>query len=325
MSFEAPKVNVPPSAPPPALVPLLAGTVAGLVFLLPRVAASVPALALPLGIGGLFAALPLIVIRISGRFVQAAQALAAALVVITLLASAEAAVGFAILFGSWALLAGEVMARRKSIIAGASAGFGLLAVFALLTILTEGTAPIEATLSSPQVQTAFDQWAAQAALGEGEAKAVIEQVRTGIITLYPSLSVTSAATMVALNAIALGRFVTLSGAPDYRKGELLNLRWPLALVVGFVGSGSLLLSPGLRSVAWNGLVITMFLFLLQGLSVLCFALARIFASELMRTLFVVASLLGPWAIFLSLIGLFDQWFDFRNRISGGAAPAAPAP
>lgn len=296
---------------------------AGVLFLLPRLAASVPALALPLGLAGLFAALPLLVVRLSGRFTQAAQALALAFVLISLFASTEAAVGFAMLFGLWALLGGEVLARRRSVILACAAGFVVLAALALLTIVAEGTEPIEATLRSPEVQTAFDQWAAQAPMDPAEAKTTIEQVRSGIVALYPSLSVVSAGAMVSLNAIALGRFVSLSRAPSYPEGELLTLRWPLALVVGFVISGALLLAPGLRSVAWNGLIITMFLFLLQGLSVLCFALTRLFSSGLMRTLFVVASLLGPWAIFLSLLGLFDQWFDFRSRFESSDTPAAP--
>lgn len=316
-------MSVPVSVPAPYWLPILAGSMAGVLFLLPRLAASAPALALPLGIASLFAALPLLVVRLSGRFVQAGQTLAIAFVLISLSASAEAAASFAIVFGLWALVGGEVMARRRSIIAGCAAGFVILAAEALLTILAEGTAPVEATLRSPQIQTAFDQWTAQAPMPPAEAKTAIEQVRSGIVALYPSLSVVSAGTMVALNAIALGRLVNLSRAASFPKGELLALRWPLALVVGFVISGALLLAPGFQSVAWNGLVVTLFLFLLQGLSVLCFALARVFSSELMRTLFVVASLLGPWAIFLSLLGLFDQWFDFRSRFESSDTPVAP--
>lgn len=296
---------------------------AGLFFLLPRLAGNVPALALPLGIAGLFAALPLLVVRLSGRFTQAALALAVALVVVGLADSVEGVLGFTVLFGLWALLAGEVMVRRRSVVAGCAAGFLVLAAEALTSVLAEGTGPLEATLRSPQVQTAFDQWAAQAPLDPAEAKNAIEQVRSGMVALYPSLTVVSAATLVALNAVALGRFVSRSGYTAYPKGELLRLRWPLALVVAFVISGGLLLVPEFKSVAWNGLVITMFLFLLQGLSVLCFALVRIFSSELMRALFVMASLLGPWAIFLSLLGLFDQWFDFRGRFPSRDSPAAP--
>ncbi|MBK5255499.1 MAG: DUF2232 domain-containing protein [Vicinamibacteria bacterium] len=316
-------MSVPASAPSPPWLPLLAGLMAGGLFLLPRLAAGAPALALPLGVAGLFAALPLLVVRISGRFTQAAQAFAVAFLFISLVESTEGAVGFALLFGLWALLGGEVMVRRKSVIVGCAAGFAALAVEALATVFSEGTAPIEATLRSPQVQTAFDQWAAQAPMGPAEAKTAIEQVRSGIVALYPSLTVISAGAMVAFNAIALGRFVSFRQSPSYPVGELRMLRWPLALVAGFVLSGAMLLAPGLDLVAWNGLVITMFLFLLQGLSVLSFGLARLFSSELMRTFFLVASLLGPWAIFLCLLGLFDQWIDFRSRFQSSDAPAAP--
>jgi hypothetical protein len=187
----------------------------------------------------------------------------------------------------------------------------------------EGSEPIEATLRSPQVQASFDQWAAQAELEPAEAKAAIERVRQGIVALYPALSVVSAITIVALNAIALGRLVQRSPASPFPRSELLSLRWPLALVVAFVGSGALLLVPTAQQVGWNGLVVTLFLFLLQGLSVLAFALTRLFSSELMRALFVVTSLLGPWAILLSLLGLFDQWFDFRTRFVNPETPAAP--
>ncbi len=50
--------------------------------------------------------------------------------------------------------------------------------------------------------------------------------------------------------------------------------------------------------------------------------ALLFSSELMRLMFVVTSLLGPWAILLSLLGLFDQWFDFRSRFVSPETPAA---
>ena len=81
--------------------------------------------------------------------------------------------------------------------------------------------------------------------------------------------------------------------------------------------------PAAQQAGWNGLVVTLFLFLLQGLSVLTFSLTRLFSSGLMRLMLVVTSLLGPWAILLSLLGLFDQWFDFRSRFVGTETPAAP--
>lgn len=316
-------MNVPVSAPSPTLLAILAGLFAGVLFLLPRLAVAAPFLALPLSIAGLFSAAPLLGVRLSGRLVHSGVSVATAFMLISLIESPETALGFVALFGLWALVGGEILSRRKSVIAAGIAGLALLAIEALVAGIAEGTAPIEETLRSPQVQASFDQWAAQAPLEPAEAKTAIERVRSGIVALYPSLSVISAAAIVTLNVIALGRFVQRSRAAGFPRSELLTLRWPLALVVAFVASGALLLVPDLHAVAWNGLVVTLFLFLLQGLSVLCFALTRIFASELMRAVFVAASLLGPWAILLSLLGLFDQWFDFRSRFVSAETPAAP--
>lgn len=296
---------------------------AGVLFLLPRLAQSAPFLALPLSLAGLFSAAPLLTVRISGRLLHAFIALAAAVILISVIESPESAIGFAVLFGLWTLVAGEVLSRRRSIIAASVAGLVVLSVEALLAGFAEGTAPIEATLRSPQVQASFDQWAAQAELEPAEAKGAIERVRKGIVALYPALSVISAMTIVALNAIALARLVQRSGASAFPKGELMTLRWPLSLVVAFVASGALLLVPAAQQAGWNGLVVTLFLFLLQGLSVLTFSLTRLFSSELMRLMLVVTSLLGPWAILLSLLGLFDQWFDFRSRFVSTETPAAP--
>lgn len=311
------------SASSPAALAVLAGLMAGALFLVPRLAAAAPFLALPLSIAGLFTAAPLLAVRLSGRLVHSILSVLTAFVLISLVESPDTAIGFAVLFGLWALLGGEVLSRRRSVIAAAISGFALLSLEALLAGLAEGTAPIEETLRSPQVQASFDQWAAQAALEPAEAKAAIERVRGGIVALYPALSVVSAAILVALNAIALGRIIRRRRLATFPPGELLSLRWPLALVVAFVASGALLMAPGLQTLAWNGLVVTLFLFLLQGVSVLCFALTRIFAGEWMRALFVAASLLGPWAILLSLLGLFDQWFDFRSRLTRAETPAAP--
>ena len=296
---------------------------AGILFLLPRLAQGAPLLALPLSLAGLFSAAPLLSVRISGRLLHAGLALATALLLISVIESTDSAIGFAILFGLWALLAGEVLSRRRSIIAASVAGLAVLSIEALLAGFAEGAAPIEATLRTPQVQASFDQWAAQAELEPAEAKAAIERVRAGIVALYPALSVISAMTIVALNAIALGRVVKRRGAPGFPKGELLSLRWPLSLVVAFVASGALLLVPEVQQTAWNGLAVTLFLFLLQGLSVMTFALTRLFSSEAMRAMFIVTSLLGPWAILLALLGLFDQWFDFRSRFTSVETPAAP--
>ncbi len=316
-------MSVPVPAPSPLWLAIAAGSLAAGLFLLPRLAASVPFLSLPFSIAGLFSALPILVVRTSGRLVHAALALGVTALALAVIDSPATAFAFAVLFGLWALVAGEVLARKRSVIAGGAAGFGVLSALALLAGASDGSTSLEATLRSPQVQAAFDQWAAQAPLEPAEAKATIERVRAGVVALYPSLSVISAATIVALNTVALGRFVQLARSDRFPPNELLMFRWPFVMVVAFVASGALLLIPDLERVAWNGLVVTLFLFLLQGLSVLCFSLVRVFSSPLMRALLVMACLLGPWALLLSLLGLFDQWFDFRSRFATEPAPPGP--
>src|SRR4029079_11728268 len=176
----------------------------------------------------------LLCLRISGRRLHAALGLAVAVGIISVADSAETGLAFAVLFGLWALISGEVLARRRSVILAGVAGLVVLSLEALLVGLAEGTAPIEATLKTPQVQASFDQWAAQAELEPAEAKTAIEGVRQAIVALYPALSVIAAMTIVALNAIALGRAVQRSPSGSFPKGELLTLRWPLALVAAFV-------------------------------------------------------------------------------------------
>lgn len=316
-------MSAPVSAPSPLLGAILAGSVAGGVFLLPRLGGSVPALALPLAIAGLLSAVPLLAVRIGGGVAHSLLAVVTAFVLLVITDSPATAISFVILFGAWALAGGEALSRKKSVILAGVTGFAVLALEALMVSFAGGAAMVETTLNSPQVQKAFDQWAAQAPLPPGEAKEAVEQIRGGILVLHPALFVVSAAAIVSLNMMAVARMVQLNPSSAFPRHELLFLRWPLALVASFVASGALLLVPALRSVAWNGLVVTMFLFLLQGLSVMCFGLTRLFASELMRALLVMAMLLGPWAILLSLLGLFDQWFDFRNRLAGSEAPPAP--
>lgn len=298
---------------------------AGALFLLPRLAPSAPVLTLPFSIAGLFSAVPLLSLRFSGRLAHAVLALSTTLALVAVADSVEGATGFALLFGLWALASGEVLHRRKSIIAACSVGFLVLSLEALFAGLVQGAAPIEATLQAPEVQAAFNQWATQASLDPTQAKAAIEEFRAGILALYPALSVISVAVIVTLNALALGRLVQRRGPEGFSKDELLTLRWPLALVVAFVGSGALLLVPQTQVVAWNGLVVTLFLFFLQGLSILGFALTRLFASPLMRAILLISSLLGPWAILIALLGLFDQWFDFRSRLGNAGTPPAPSP
>ena len=114
---------------------------------------------------------------------------------------------------------------------------------------------------------------------------------------------------------------TCSGAiPGWLEdGEFERVRWPLALAVVFVLSGAAVALPLARPVAYNVLLVTAFFFALQGLAVVAFYARRLAGPPLLRAAVVVLVLANPWAPqILALLGLFDNWFDFRQL---GGAPA----
>ena len=95
-------------------------------------------------------------------------------------------------------------------------------------------------------------------------------------------------------------------------GEFEGLRWPLFLTVPFVLSGLAVARP-LRRRAYNALLVLAFFFALQGLSVVAYVLRRLAGPPLFRAGLAALVLLNPWASqMLVLLGLFDQWADFRR-------------
>jgi hypothetical protein len=92
-----------------------------------------------------------------------------------------------------------------------------------------------------------------------------------------------------------------------------DLRLPIAAVVAFLVSGAAVVSPPLRPLAYNSLLVLGFLFGLQGLSVLVHYTGRMRGPRPLRAAIVVLMLLIPLgALMLALAGLFDNFFDFRR-------------
>ena len=79
--------------------------------------------------------------------------------------------------------------------------------------------------------------------------------------------------------------------------------------------------PVLRPYAYNVLLVVAFFFALQGTAVVAFYARRLAAPPLLRLAVLVLVLANPWAPqILALLGLFDNWFDFRKW----AEPPRPA-
>jgi uncharacterized protein YybS (DUF2232 family) len=96
-------------------------------------------------------------------------------------------------------------------------------------------------------------------------------------------------------------------------GEFERVRFPLALVGVFILSGAAVALPVARPAAYNVLLVVAFFFALQGFAVVAFYARRLAAPPLLRAAVLVLVLANPWAPqILALLGLFDNWFDFRR-------------
>ena len=81
----------------------------------------------------------------------------------------------------------------------------------------------------------------------------------------------------------------------------------------FVLSGAAVAWPLARPAAYNLLLVVAFFFALQGLAVVAFYARRLAGPPLLRAAVLVLVLANPWAPqILALLGLFDNWFDFRR-------------
>jgi hypothetical protein len=283
--------------------------------------------ALLFGAGGVVPALsplalvspvPLAVQRLRGGASGAwlAAALAAALVAAS---SAVAAGGVYLLVPALTgLLLGESLARGRGLLRGCAWAFGALVaeVGAALVVAPRAMAgrflaPLEylrseAFLSelrtgglTPEQVTEFTE--------------TVERWRDALEVVFPAFWVILAAVLVAVNA-ALLRLYLLRRDPGWLEdGEFERVRWPLALVAVFVLSGAAVALPLARPAAYNVLLVTAFFFALQGLAVVGFYGRRLAGPPLLRVAIVVLVLANPWAPqILALLGLFDNWFDFRR-------------
>jgi hypothetical protein len=288
-----------------------AGALSALLF---GSAGLVPALA-PLSF---LSPLPLAVQRLRGGAPGAglATALATALVAAS---SAFPAAGFYLLvLAVPGLLLGESLARGRGLLRGCAWAFAALVAeigaglaFASPAMAEGVLAPIESLRS--------EAFLAQLKAGGlpperiGEFTEQVGQLRDALAVVFPAAWVIGAAVLVAANAAVLRLYLLRRDPGWLEDGEFERVRWPLALVVVFVLSGAAVALPLARPAAYNVLLVTAFFFALQGLAVVAFYARRLAGPPLLRAAVVVLVLANPWAPqILALLGLFDNWFDFRR-------------
>ena len=276
-------------------------------------------------------ALPLAIQRLRGGALSAWLAATLAAALVAAVGGPVVALQFLVL-ALPGLLLGEALARGRGLKRGCGWAFFTLASFvgaglaAAPAAMAEGLlAPIERLRSDAVLQE----------LGKGgmpperlaEFKEQVGELEAAIAVVYPAFWVIAAGLLVAANA-ALLRLYLLRRDPGWLEdGEFERVRFPLPLVMAFVVSGAAVALPLARPVAYNVLLVVAFFFALQGLAVIAFYARRLAAPPLLRAFALVLVLANPWAPqILALLGLFDNWFDFRRFAeppSGQRTPSGP--
>jgi len=131
--------------------------------------------------------------------------------------------------------------------------------------------------------------------------------------VYPAFFLITGAAIALGHALLLRLYLRRRDPGWLEGGEFENLRLPLALSVALVGCGAAVLAPELRPLAYNVLLVLVFLYVLQGVAVVSYYARRLAAPPLLRAAVLLLVLVNPWAPqVLCLLGLFDLWFDFRK-------------
>jgi hypothetical protein len=220
--------------------------------------------------------------------------------------------------GAPALVMGQALASGQGMLAAALRSGALLALEVAALLLLAGPETAE------QVTASFEQFQSQEFLDEmregglpeervAEARESFAMWEAALRVVYPAACLLLVWT-ANLAMAALLRFWLSRRGPRWLVGPGFgDLRLPIAAVVAFLVSGAAVVSPPLRPLAYNSLLVLGFLFGLQGLSVLVHYTGRMRGPRPLRAAIVVLLLLIPLgALMLALAGLFDNFFDFRR-------------
>src|SRR5688572_17776510 len=259
---------------------------------------------------------PLLVVRLRAGLPAAASACAFAAALLGILFSPERSLGYLLLIVP-ILLISEAMARGRGILRGCAWAFAVLVVQVALMLVFANPRMEELALGP------LEYLRSPAFLAEMRVSTPPEQVESWVerVTatynamrlVYPASFVIMAALLVLTNATMLRGYLVRRDPGWLDGGEFERVRWPFALAVAFVLAGAAVLSPPLRTGAYNVLLVVAFFFALQGLAVVAFYAQRLAAPPLLRWAVLLLVVVNPWAPqILALIGLFDIWFDFRK-------------
>lgn len=138
-----------------------------------------------------------------------------------------------------------------------------------------------------------------------------------ITKIMPSLMVMFYCSIFMLNLPLIERFSKVK----FKKYNLLNFKTPFYFIWSFIISGFGLFLLGKSTFWWillNIFITVCFLFLIQGFMVMEFWFNKLRFSKIMKNLIYILILFSQFLLVsIAIIGLFDNWFDFRKTPQSG--------
>ena len=146
-----------------------------------------------------------------------------------------------------------------------------------------------------------------------ELAVMVEQMAEFMSRVYPGMVVL----VSGLVMLAIVGLLSAISQGHYRVPGPVFAEWkaPELLVWFLIGSGFLVVLTGgaVQTVAMNLLVILLPVYFLQGLAVIDCFFRRKALSPLLRVLgYIMVTLVNPLPVFVTGIGVFDLWIDFRK-------------
>ena len=142
----------------------------------------------------------------------------------------------------------------------------------------------------------------------------IRQAGALIAKIFPALILVSLGTVAALNLAVIFR-IRAKRLPNILEPEQFqSFRNPELLVWVVIAAGFAMLIPqaDVSRVAINILVVSGFIYFLQGLAVVLTFFQRITVPSLARVIFWLALAFQPYLVLaIAILGLFDNWGNFR--------------
>ena len=144
-----------------------------------------------------------------------------------------------------------------------------------------------------------------------------KQITNFLANIFPSLVLVSASFIVWLNILAAREIFQRTGMwyPDF--GDLSRWKAPERLIWLLIAAGGILLVPVslARIVSLNLVIVCMFAYLLQGLSIISFLFKTKNVHRSFRILCYFLIFAQQYIIILiAAVGVFDLWVDFRKFI-----------